>query len=257
MLAAEHAGRIVKDVREAIGWTQTRLSRESGVSQPWISQIERGLARDVSVGTIDTLLTAMGARLMLAADAPMLAKSRQRDPVHTRCSAHVARRLGQAGWLVASEVEIASGKWRGWIDILAWHPTTGALLLIEVKTEINDLGQIERTLNWYEREAWAAATRRGWRPRRIVGCLLILSTEVVDQQTRDNREALDHGFPIRTPKLLELVDTGALSMSGKARGLALIDPRSHRRDWLRRTRLDGRRSSAPYVDYIDFLRRAA
>ena len=34
------------------------------------------------------------------------------------------------------------------------------------------------------------------------------------------------------------------------RNLALIDPRSKRRQWLRPSRVDGRRSAAPYADYI-------
>ena len=47
------------------------------------------------------------------------------------------------------------------MDLLAWHPATGLLLVIEVKTELHDLGANERQLNWYEREAWAAARRLG------------------------------------------------------------------------------------------------
>jgi hypothetical protein len=39
------------------------------------------------------------------------------------------------------------------------------------------------------------------------------------------------------------------------RGLALIDPSSRRRAWLIRTRLDGRRSPAPFADYADAARR--
>jgi hypothetical protein len=42
-------------------------------------------------------------------------------------------------------------------------------------------------------------------------------------------------------------------MSG--RGLALCDPASRRREWLIRTRLDGRRSELPYRDYADAARR--
>ena len=38
------------------------------------------------------------------------------------------------------------------------------------------------------------------------------------------------------------------------RGVAMIDPRSKRRDWLRSLAIDGRRSKLPYRDYADFMR---
>ena len=110
----------------------------------------------------------MGAALTLDAKAPFLAKLRQRDVVHAKCSAHVARRLERTGWRVATEVEVGGDRSRGWIDVLAWHPATGLLLVIEIKTELHDLGAIERSLGWYEREAWAAARQIGWRPRRVL-----------------------------------------------------------------------------------------
>ncbi len=49
---------------------------------------------------------------------------------------------------------------------MAFDPRTRTLAVIEIKTQLDDLGQIERTLAWYEREAWAAARRLGWRPPR-------------------------------------------------------------------------------------------
>jgi hypothetical protein len=126
------------------------------------------------------------------------------------------------------------------------------LLVVEIKTELRDLGQLERTLGWYEREAWAAARRLGWRPRRVVGAVLLLSTEANEDRIRANREALADGFPGRAAGLAGLVATGVAE--DHRRSLALIDPRSKRRQWLRPSRVDGRRSAAPYADYIDFMR---
>jgi hypothetical protein len=37
----------------------------------------------------------------------------------------------------------------------------------------------------------------------------------------------------------------------------MIDPLSRRRDWLRPTRLDGRRTRAPHEDYAAVARRLA
>lgn len=155
-------GAAIKSLRTAIGWTQRTLEERSGVCQSMVSRIEQGRVGDLTFGTATALLEAMGARLVIAVDAPYLAdRDRQRDAGHTRLSACVVRRLRASGWDVRTEVEVGGDRSRGWIDVLAFHPTTGVLLVIELKTEIHDLGQIERSLGWYEREAWAAARRFG------------------------------------------------------------------------------------------------
>jgi hypothetical protein len=157
--------------------------------------------------------------------------------------------------MVATEVEIGSDRSRGWIDVLAYHPETGVVLVIEVKTEIHDLGQIERTLGWYEREAWAAARRRTWRPTQVVGCLVLLMSDSNEKRLAENRLAFRDGFPIRARALNSIMDQPSTPLV-KGRGLAMIDPASRRSAWLRPTHLDGRRSPTRYRDYADFAGRS-
>ena len=111
--AYEYAGSMVKDLRLALGWPQRTLAAKAAVDQSLVSLIERGRCPDVPLRTIDKLLAAMGARLILDASAPFLANSRQRDLVHATCTTHVARRLERVGWQVATEVEIGDGRSRG------------------------------------------------------------------------------------------------------------------------------------------------
>jgi transcriptional regulator with XRE-family HTH domain len=218
MLSANvRAGLVVRDLRLALGWTQRTLAMKARVSQSWICDVERRRCPEASLETIDRLLTAMGGRLVLDVKAPYLANARQRDVVHVRCYAHVARRLTSAGWNVAREVEVGGDRSRGWIDILAWHPTTGLLLVIEIKTELHDFGAMERTLAWYEREAWAAGRRMGWQPGGVMGCLLMLSTDAVEQRVRDNGSALDHTFPLRARDLADVVADGNRRGPARAR----------------------------------------
>jgi transcriptional regulator with XRE-family HTH domain len=248
-------GILIADLRRAIGWSQRELAARAGVSQGLVSAIENGRLPTITLATATRLLEAMGARLILDVAAPFLGdRQLQCDPAHVRCVTHVARRLGKAGWQVATEVEIGGDRSRGWIDILAFPPVTHVLLVIEIKTEIRDLGAIERTIGWYERESWAAARRRGWRPSQSVGALMVLATTANDERFGQNRDALAYGFPMRARELSTLVSTG-VARSGPRRAVAMIDPGSRRADWLRRSRLDGRRSPAPYGDYADFMRR--
>lgn len=251
--ALDTLARAVLALRTGLGWSQAELARRAGTSQPMVSAVERCKVGDVTFERAWRLLNAMGSRVSLSIDPPYLGDlARQRDAAHARCTSHVGRRLEGAGWVVAREVEVGGDRSRGWIDILAYHPTTGLMLVIEVKTELHDLGQIERTLGWYEREAWASGRRLGWQPRRVVGTLLLLATEANDDRLRSNRDALDAGFPLRATELSDLVKGEERGPIG--RGLAMIDPSSKRQMWLRPSRIDGRRSAAPYGDYAGFMR---
>jgi Holliday junction resolvase-like predicted endonuclease len=67
----------------------------------------------------------------------------------------MARTLADAGWEVRAEVSFSSYGERGAIDLLAWHPETRTLLVIEVKTEI---GAVESTLRVHDMK-WRLAAQ--------------------------------------------------------------------------------------------------
>lgn len=245
----EIVGHTIVSLRGAIGWTQKELGARAGLSQSEVSRVERGHCLDLTFGTAERLLRAMGARLVISVDTPLLRdRQRQREPAHARCSAYIASKLRHAGWEVATEVEVGGDRSRGWIDLLAYHPVTGWLLVIEVKTEIHDLGAIERSLGWYERDAIVAARRLGWQPRYAIGCLLLLATAANDARTSANRMPIGAGFPMRARDLAGLVEAGS-GTRPSGRAVAMIDPLSRRMGWLRPLRQDGRRQPAPYLDY--------
>jgi transcriptional regulator with XRE-family HTH domain len=242
----------IRDLRLALGWTQATHAARAGVSQSLISAIECRSLRDLPLGTAARVLEAMGARLRVGVARPFIAgRDHQHEPAHAACSAYVASRLRNAGWETRTEVEVGGDRSRGWVDILAFHPVYRIALVIELKTEIRDVGAIERTLGWYEREAWAATRRLGWRPRVVAGVLLLLATDVNEERLRENSASFRLGFPNRARDLSALINEGLFRRRG--RGLAMIDPRSRRSAWLRPTFLDGRRASEPYRDYVSFL----
>ena len=245
-------GGTVRTVRMKVGWSQRELSRRSGVPQAQICRIERGRVGDLRISQLDRLLKTLGVRYWLGTEAPLIARQ-QSDLVHGRCSAYVGRRLGGSGWLVEREVEIGGDRSRGWIDILAFHPERRILLVIELKTEIHDVGAIERSMNWYQREAVRAAKRFGWRPMSVGSALLILQSVENDDRVVASGAAFAAGFPGRAAELQVVID-GDVAIPDR-RFIAMIDPRSRRAGWLRSTRSDRRRSTAPYVDYIDAVRR--
>jgi hypothetical protein len=154
---------------------------------------------------------------------------------------------------VRREVEVVHGRSHGWIDLLAFHPEHGILVIVEIKTRVEDLGLIERQLAWYERSAHDVASRFGWRPARVVSWLLLLATDEVEHSLRRERDAIREGFPVRASEMRAVLQ-GTMPTADQ-RGLALIDPSSRRAAWLIPSRLDGRRSPPPHRDYADAARR--
>ncbi len=232
------------------------LAGRSGISRQMIGDIER-LTANPTLDTVARIFDALGIDVdLIVAHAPVIlaAGRAQRDAAHAILSGYVQRRLEAAGWQVRREVRIDAGRYHGWIDLIAFHAASGTLLVIELKSWIDDLGAIERTLDWYMREAWAVARGIGWRPVRVMPWLIGLETDEVDRQLRTNRAVIDAAFPVRWAAMNRLVaDPTGAGLVGQ-RGIALVDPRSRRRSWLVRSRIDGRRSGAPYLDRADFLK---
>jgi transcriptional regulator with XRE-family HTH domain len=240
----------------AISWSQRELARRTEISQSAMSRLERGQPSGLGLEEIERIAMALGGTLRLTFEAPFLAdRARQRDGVHARCVAYISSRLRALGWIVETEVEIDGRNGPGWIDVLAFHVGSGTLLVIEVKTEIHDFGRIQRTLAWYERRALFVARDRGWNVNRAHGALLLLATEAVDARLRENRDLAYEAFPGRAAELAALATDPATAGRSAGRSLAMIDPLSRRRDWLRPTRVDGRRTRAPHEDYAAVARR--
>jgi transcriptional regulator with XRE-family HTH domain len=233
--------------------TQQALADSVGVSRPYIAAIECGRANP-SLDLVLRIADRLGIHLELVARQPLVIARPQHDLVHARCSGYVDRRLRRAGWDVRREVEVVHGRSHGWIDLLAFDPRTGVLLIIEIKTRIDDLGAIERQVGWYERSALGLARGFGWRPVRSAAWLIALASDEVDAACTANGGILGAAFQMRAADMTKVVG-GQTTPGTWSRGLALIDPSSRRRDWLLRSRSDGRRSAAPYRDYAEAARR--
>ena len=247
--------RTVRDVRTALGWSQRELAERTRLAQSTISRIERAALVDLTLVTAANVLDALGVRAALDLRAPFIADhERQRDAGHARCIAYVSRRLRRLGWVTLAEVEIVSGNSHGWIDVLAYRESDGRLLVIEVKTELNDVGHAERQLAWYERSAWEAARRHGWRPIQMTAALLVLATDASVERVGANREHLRQSFAI-SPRDLGLIAAGGSTAAVGGRALAMIDPYNRSKHWLLATPLSGRVRQPRYTDYAALIAR--
>jgi len=250
----DHIRSTIKGARINRRWSQRRLAQAAACSQSTIARIERGAAPNLSLRTLLRVLRALGIDHELRLTPSRVEEPPIRDRAHARCVAWVARQLERSGFRVATEVEVGGGRWRGFIDILAMHPTARLLLVIEVKTEIDDVGAIDRQVGGYVEAAWPAAGVLGWRPRGTTGLLVLLATRDTDRRLQEHRAYFDRAFALRARALRGFVLESSSDLPPRgARGLAMVDPAS-RRDWLLPTAIDGRRTPARYVDRRDFLR---
>jgi transcriptional regulator with XRE-family HTH domain len=232
--------------------TQQALADAASVSRSLIAEIEAGRANP-SLDVVARIGDALGLELQLSGRPPILMGTLPQDIVHARCSGYVDRRLRASGWHTRREIEIADGRSHGWIDILAFDPWTGVLLIVEVKTRLDDIGAIERQIGWYERRAIDAADRLGWQPASMSSWLLLLASDEVDDALRRYRDLARIAFPRRAADMrIDVLQPTRIPST--PRGLALIDPSSRRRDWLLPSRSDGRRTEAPYRDYAHAAR---
>ena len=134
--------------------------------------------------------------------------------------------------------------------MLGFRAEDRSLITSEIKSDLPDVGAIQRTTAWYQREAWLIARRMGWQPVRQVLAVLVLDSSEVEGRIRSNRDLLRAAFPGRARELgrwLEAAD----APRPPSRCIALIDPASRGRQWLRASRADGRRAPSRYLNYAD------
>jgi hypothetical protein len=98
-------------------------------------------------------------------------------------------------WLHAPEVSFAVCGERGVIDILAFHPPTGSLLVIELKTEIVSIEDLLMTMDVRVRHAADIARSRGWQPRTVSAWVVVAESDLNRRRVRRNAAVLRSAFP--------------------------------------------------------------
>jgi transcriptional regulator with XRE-family HTH domain len=143
------------------------------VSHSTISRIERGQIDTLSLHVLRAVGRAVDVRLELA---PW---SRRGDLVRFATADHaelveaVIAELRMLGWDARAEISFNEYGERGFIDILAWHASTRTLLVIEVKTEIVDVGEVLGTLDRKGRLAPSIARGLGWHATSVARALIV------------------------------------------------------------------------------------
>ncbi len=96
------------------------------------------------------------------------------DRAHAAMQNGAAMRLTAAGWVARPEVSFNHYGDRGRCDLLAWHPSSSSLLVVEVKSRIGDVQDMLGRLDVKVRLGTMLAAQAGWaQPARIVPALVL------------------------------------------------------------------------------------
>ena len=177
-------GTALRTIRIRKRWRQEDLSAKAGVSRASIGRIESGQLASVPLGTIRRVAAALDARFDTVVRWQGGDLGRLFNARHAALLEAMARLFGaQDGWVAEPEVSFSIYGERGIIDILAWHPVRGILLVIELKTEFVDVNELMGSVDRKRRLAAVIAKERGWDP-------VAIGTWVVLCENRTNRRAL-------------------------------------------------------------------
>ncbi len=125
-------GSIIRAVRLRHRWRQVDVASRAGVSPTTVSRIERGRFDRFTVGTILRVCAALDSRVDWIARWRGGELDRMLNAGHAALHETVARRLVATGWRVSPEATFSIFGERGAIDLLAVHPSTGTLLVVEL-----------------------------------------------------------------------------------------------------------------------------
>jgi transcriptional regulator with XRE-family HTH domain len=205
---------VLRIVRRRRGLTQTELASLAGVAQQTVSLLERGKFEDSTLHAIEKVVAPLGITVGLDLRWKVPELDRLADFRHAELVKAVASRLGPE-WQVLVEYTFNHYGDRGSVDILAWNAAAGALLIVEVKSELDGLESVLRSMDTKVRVVPSLIAReRGWRARSI-GSVLVLPDE---STARRAIARMDPVFDVALPARTVAVRRWLQSPAGPLRG---------------------------------------
>ena len=186
----------LRTLRIRLGMRQSDVASAARLSRAMISRIERGDLEGVPLGVVVEVARVLGARVDVTlrwrgGDLDRLVNAR-----HSALHESIARSFDAlAGWSIAPEVSFAIYGERGIIDVLAFHRASGALLVVELKTDIVEVQEHIGTLDRKRRLAARVARERGWQATSVSSWLVIWDTRTNRRRVAAHRSVLGAAFP--------------------------------------------------------------
>jgi transcriptional regulator with XRE-family HTH domain len=191
-------GRALRALRLRKRWRQKDLARRVGIGQPAISGVEAGEIGAVSITTLERLVAAVDAELVVYVRWRGGDLDRLLDAAHADLVERATKLLRDLGWEVHPEVSFSEFGERGSVDILAWHRESRTILVIEVKSEIT---AIEETLRRHDAKVRLAPRiafeRFGERPTHVARLLVLPDTASARRRLTSHAATFAATYPAR------------------------------------------------------------
>jgi transcriptional regulator with XRE-family HTH domain len=190
------AGLVIRALRRRRGWRQRDLADRARVSPSAVSRVERGWFDQSSLRTVRAIFSAVEARLILTPRWHGAELERLLDEDHAVVVLHITRRLEALGWTVVLEVTYSEFGERGSIDVLGLKPSSHAIVVVEVKTDVASAEALGRKLDEKARLAPGIVKARfGWRPTTI-GRLIVMPETMRLRRLVARHTVIGRMFPV-------------------------------------------------------------
>lgn len=164
-------------------WRQADLGARAHLSRDVVSRIETHHLEGVTVGSLQRLARALDATLVIDLRWRGADLDRLVDRVHASLQEAAARRLGATGWMTRAEVSFNNFGDRGSCDLVAFHATTRAFLIVEVKSRLGNIQETLHRLDVKVRVGRDIAAQLGWpAPLSVVGALVLPNDRTARRQ---------------------------------------------------------------------------
>ncbi|MHB8893018.1 MAG: helix-turn-helix domain-containing protein [Candidatus Limnocylindrales bacterium] len=207
-------GLAVRALRRRRGWTQAELADRAGISQAAVSRAERGDSRMLTVRTLERIAEALGARASLRLFWHGEELDRLLDAAHAGLVEQVVAIMRANGWEVVPEATFNIYGERGSVDVLAFHPGFGALLIVEVKSAVPDMQAMLAGIDRKVRLGPSLAKGRGWHVRTVSRLLVLPDDRTARRRLSDHAATVGQALPLRTAAVRRWIAVPASPMGG-------------------------------------------
>lgn len=194
-------GRMLRMMRIRRGWRQCDVAARANLSPAAVGRHENGLF--LTLRAIERHAAALGARLDLRLIGRGGELARLTDEEHAAIVESTAAWFATAGFETVTEASFSKWGERGRIDLLALHPRTRTVVMVEVKTQLLDLQDLFGGLDVKERLTEGIARERGWMVERQVSVLAVAATAANNRIVRSH-PALFGAWPARRRSVASL-----------------------------------------------------
>jgi transcriptional regulator with XRE-family HTH domain len=207
-------GLAIRALRRRLRWTQEDLADRARVSQAAVSRAERGDAGAMTIRTLERIAEALGARASVRLFWHGEELDRLLDAAHAGLVEQVVAILRASGWEVVPEATFNIYGERGSVDVLAFHPLFGALLIVEVKSAVPDMQAMLAGIDRKGRLGPSLAKGRGWHVRSVSRLLILPDDRTARRRLSDHTATVAEALPLRTAAVRRWLAKPVGSMGG-------------------------------------------